>query len=88
MTNMDVATKRYVSVEARFDEDGGLRPLCVIWEDGRRFPIDRVTDVRRAASLKAGGTGLRYRCLIGGRERYLFYEDPRWFVELSLPGVR
>lgn len=38
-------------------------------------------DVRRAASLKAGGTGLRYRCLIGGRERYLFFEDPRWFVE-------
>ena len=42
-------------------------------------------DVRRAASLKAGGTGLRYRCLIGGRERNLFYEDPRWFVERQAP---
>lgn len=73
--------KQYVAVEARFDEGGGLRPLCIIWEDGRRFTVDRVTDVRRAASLKAGGTGLRYRCLIGGRERYLYYEDPKWFVE-------
>lgn len=64
--------KRYVAVEARFDEGGGMRPLCVVWEDGRRFSVDRVMEVRRAASLKAGGTGLRYRCLIGGRERYLF----------------
>lgn len=46
--------KQYVAVEARFDEGGGVRPLCVIWEDGRRFPVDRVMDVRRAASLKAG----------------------------------
>ena len=29
--------KQYVAVEARFDEGGGVRPLCVIWEDGRRF---------------------------------------------------
>ena len=79
--------KQYVAVEARFDEGGGVRPLCVIWEDGRRFPVDRVMDVRRAASLKAGGTGLRYRCLIGGRERNLFYEDPRWFVEMQAPRV-
>jgi len=77
--------KQYVAVEAHFDEGGGIRPLCIIWEDGRRFSVDRVTDVRRAASLKAGGTGLRYRCIIGGRERYLFFEDPKWFVELPTP---
>ena len=75
--------KRYVVVEARFDEGGGMRPLCVVWEDGRRFSVVRVMEVRRAASLKAGGTGLRYRCLIGGRDRYLFFEDPRWFVEMG-----
>lgn len=49
--------------------------------DGRAFRIDRVLEVRRAASLKAGGVGWRYKCRIQGRERYLFYEDPAWFVE-------
>ena len=73
--------KTYVAVEVRFDEAGGMRPLCILWEDGRRFAIVRVEDVRRAASLKAGGTGMRYRCSIGGHETYLYYEDPRWFVD-------
>ena len=43
--------KRYVAVEVRYDADGGMRPLSVLWDDGRRFEILRVTDVRRMASL-------------------------------------
>ena len=43
--------------------------------------IDKVTDVRYAASLKAGGAGIRYTCQISGKERYLFLEDQRWFVD-------
>lgn len=73
--------KRYVAVEVRYDADGGMRPLSVLWDDGRRFEILQVTDVRRMASLKAGGTGIRYRCQIGQRETDLFFEDPRWFVD-------
>ncbi|MDO4573214.1 MAG: hypothetical protein Q4C13_07580 [Clostridia bacterium] len=73
--------KTYVAVEALFDTEGGMHPKCVIWEDGRRFEITQVSDVRRAASLKAGGTGLRVRCRIGRRETYLYFEDPRWFVD-------
>lgn len=73
--------KRYVEVIARFDEDGGLTPLRVIWADGVRYDIDRVLDRRRAASLKVGGIGMRYLVEIGGRRTYLFYEEPRWFVE-------
>ncbi len=73
--------KRYVSVEARFDEDGRVMPTAVIWENGQRFPIDRVMNVRRAASLKTGGDGMRYTVRIGENVTYLFFEDPRWFVE-------
>ena len=51
--------KIFVEVTARFDADGGLTPLDLIWEDGRHYPIDRILDVRRAASLKAGGAGIR-----------------------------
>ncbi|MDD6847877.1 MAG: hypothetical protein PUD53_03760 [Oscillospiraceae bacterium] len=77
--------KQYVSVTAIFDEDGNLLPINIVWEDGRKFPIDKVTDVRYAASLKAGGAGIRYTCQIGGKERYLFLEDQRWFVDAKQP---
>ncbi len=77
--------KQYVSVTAIFDEDGNLLPINIMWDDGRKFPIDKVTDVRFAASLKAGGAGIRYTCQIGGNERYLFLEDQRWFVDAKQP---
>lgn len=73
--------KIYVKVNADFALDGKIVPQFIVWEDGRTFSIDDVTDIRRAASLKAGGQGTRYTCIIEGKERYLFYEDPLWFVE-------
>ena len=78
-----MAAKIVVEVVARFDTAGGLTPLWMGWEDGRRFGIDRVLDVRRAASLKAGGVGIRYTVRISGKERYLWFEDMAniWFVE-------
>ncbi len=73
--------KVFVGVTAHYDKEGMLRPLSIEWEDGRVFEIDRILDVCRAASLKAGGQGIRYTCQIGGQIRYLFYEGPAWFVE-------
>ena len=74
--------KIYVQVNADFLEEGGILPRYLIWEDGTKFEIDKVTDVRQAASLKAGGCGMRYTCEICGEEHYLFYEGNfRWFVE-------
>ena len=77
--------KHYVQVLARIDEDGCVTPLSVTWDDGRTFEIDRVLDARQAASLKVGGTGMRYLVRIGQATTYLFYEDPRWFVEEKIP---
>ncbi len=73
--------KIYVNVVVSFDTDGNIRPLKIIWSDELTLEIDRITDVRRAASLKAGGTGIRYTCIIHGHQRYLFYEHGVWFVE-------
>ena len=73
--------KRYVAVVARPDEGGRVVPLSIEWDDGRVFPIDEVRDVRRAASLKTGGDGMRYTVRVGRNITYLFFEDPRWFVE-------
>ena len=43
--------------------------------------MDRLLDVRRAASTKVGGQGMRYTCRVRGREVYLFEDEGRWFVE-------
>ena len=70
-----------LQVNADFDLDGNIRPRTITWEDGRVFEIDRVLDVRRAASLKAGGLGIRYLCRIRGKEVRLFNDEGHWFME-------
>jgi hypothetical protein len=73
--------KVFVEVIAKFTIDGSKIPLTVTWNDGRKYDIDKVTDVSRAASLKAGGQGMRYRCIINGHEACLWFEEDKWFVE-------
>ena len=82
--------KVYVQVKVDFREDGVMLPRGIIWEDGREYEIDRVTDIRQAAAMRAGGQGDRYTVRIGGKQSYLFFERSpnqtgncigRWFVE-------
>ena len=76
--------KIYVDVNATFTKDGMLLPKSFVWEDGVEYEISKVKDIRRAASLKAGGAGMRYTCVVDGKEVYLFYEDNNmWFMEKS-----
>ena len=75
--------KKYLEVIAKYDTNGKMTTLSIVWEDGRIYEIDKVTDCIRAASLKAGGQGMRYTCLIQGQMRYLFFDDVRWFVEVN-----
>ena len=76
--------KKYIDVTAHFDTSGQIIPVIFWWDNGKSYQIDRVTDIRRAASLKAGGTGIRYTCRILGKKRYLYYDDytQKWFVEI------
>ena len=76
-----IIMKINLEVIAAFDLDGNVHPRAIIWEDGRVFDIDRVLDVRRAASLKAGGLGIRYICRIRGKTVALFNDEGRWFME-------
>lgn len=73
--------KVYVKVRVDFLFDGTIKPLKFRSESGQPIIIDKILDVREAASLKAGGQGLRYTCLINDQILYLFFEDPYWFVE-------
>lgn len=73
--------KKYIDVIAKFDTDGKIVPLKIIWDDGHEYEIDRICDIRKAASLKAGGAGIRYTCRISGQQRFLFLEENKWFIE-------
>ena len=82
--------KVYVSVRAEFSEDGTMLPRELTWEDGEKFEIDRIIDIRQAPALKAGGQGDRYTIMVQGKQSYLFFERStnltgnvigRWFVE-------
>jgi len=73
--------KIYVSVGLNVDTEGEIRPVAIRWRDGKIYEIDRIRQKTCAASLKVGGRGIRYTVLIEGKERYLFNEEGRWFVE-------
>ena len=76
------SSKVYVDVLAEFTKDGRLIPKSFVWKDGNTYIIQKVTDIRRAASLKAGGAGTRYTCIVDGVESHLYYEDNNlWFME-------
>ena len=66
--------KTYVNVMVIYDQDGNVTPLSIEWEDGRIYEIDQVLDVRKAASTKAGGVGLRYTFKIGRSITYIFFD--------------
>ena len=83
-------TKVYVAVKTDFSEDGTMLPREITWEDGEKFIIERILDIRQAPAMKAGGQGDRYTILIKGKQSYLFFERStnltgnyigRWFVE-------
>lgn len=76
-----MSCKKYVEVTAQFDVEGTIIPRVIQWDDGTKYEIDRIVDIRPAASLKAGGAGIRYTCRIHGREKYLWLEKTKWFVE-------
>ena len=73
--------KVYVEVTVKFDTDGNMIPLKIIWKDGTEYYIDRILNAKRAASTKAGGTGIKYAIRVSGKTTFLWYEDPGWFVE-------
>lgn len=78
-----VYEKVYVSVIVKFLSDGGMRPLEIVWTDGRRYVIDRVKYISNAPTHVSTVTAKRYTVMVNGVEKYLFFEDnnERWFVE-------
>ena len=82
---MEVKYKKvYVAMNVRVMPDGRIRPISMVWEDGATYKIDRVLRAVPAASLKVGGCGTRYTVIIEGKQRDIYDEDGRWFVEKEI----
>ena len=82
--------KVYVTVKVVFDEVGRMFPREIMWEDGIKYHIDRISDVTQAAAMRCGGQGDRYTIWIDGKSSYLYFERNgsltgnnigKWFVE-------
>lgn len=74
--------RKNITVIAKMQDNNMVIPLSILWENGKSYEIDRVLDIRKKASTKGGGMGLRYTCLIKNQERYLWLDEYLWFVEV------
>ena len=76
--------RKYVDVICLNDQAGNIKPLYLIWDNERKIPILKVKEICPRASLKVGGSGLRYTCLFdANRIRHLYYDRGKWYVELN-----
>jgi len=76
--------RKYVDVICLNDQGGNIKPLYLIWDDERKIPIIKVTEICPRASLKVGGSGLRYTCIFEHKQvKHLYYDRGKWFVELQ-----
>ena len=74
--------RKNIKKKKKMQDDGKIIPLTILWNNERSFEIDKVLDIRKKASTKGGGKGLRYTCKILGQERFLWLDDSVWFVEV------
>ncbi len=75
--------KVYVEVLVRFKKEGGMRPVAVVWEDGRAFPIDKIIKTGLAPGKTGAVLPIRYVCAFGEKIRPLYFEKERWYVETA-----
>ncbi len=74
--------RKNVAMIVKMDECGFITPLTLIWTNGKKYEIDKVLDIRKKASLKGGGMGIRYTCKIKEQERFVWLDEYTWFVEI------
>ena len=84
--------KLYVPVLLYVSADGKITPKQIkAGYEGEWVRIDKVTDSRRRASLRAGGVGMRYTCVVNHegvvKNIYLFDECGKWFIETDNSGI-
>ena len=74
----------FVGVNLDVTRSGTVCPRAVIWRESAgkdiQFKIDRLKQVCRMSDRD---NGFRYTVEIRGKEKYLFEEKGKWFVEVE-----
>lgn len=76
----------FIDVDVTFSSDGEMIPTAVYSEEGERFEIDRITDVRTSYQSDLGRTSEKYTIWVEGRRSYLFYLPDNSMIAGSSPG--
>ena len=78
--------KVYVKTVCEFLRSGGIRPLEIIWVNGKRYSVDRVKEIERKPCKSGGILPVRYTIFVLGQQKYIYYEPQRerWFVEREI----
>ena len=76
--------KKFVDVICLHDQAGNIKPLYLIWDNIKKIPIIKVKEICPRASLKVGGSGLRYTCVFESNVvRHLYLDRDKWYVEVQ-----
>lgn len=80
--------KTYVEAIIKVLPDGQKRPMIIIFENKKKYTVDRVRKITRACATKVGGTGIRYTVEILGTSTFIYEDDEgRWFVEARADAI-
>ena len=75
--------KAQVEAEALCKGQEYVEPVLFIWEDGRRFSVEKTLRVGKGHSAKAGIVGIRYDIVVRGQPARLYRDNDLWFMERS-----
>lgn len=62
-------------------------PLKILTQESQTLIVDKITDISRQASLKAGGLGVRYTCYVTDetedvqKQIYIYKDENDWYLE-------
>lgn len=77
-------TRKFMSKRSSaFPRKGGCAPSPSSGKTAAVSEIDRIKFIDRAPARVSAVLPMRYTCVMGGREKYLYFEEERlrWFVE-------
>lgn len=79
--------KASVEVIALFTHEEGVTPLAFMWDDGRKYLIDRYCELGRKADVTAGISGICYEITVLGRKARIYRDDDTWYMHRKGKGI-
>lgn len=73
--------KQYIDVDCLMKKDGMVEPLSIYWNE-RKYDITLLSKAS-GRELKENITGYRYKCKVGMKIFFLFFNLQRWYIEIN-----